>query len=167
MTLYENVLLNDLGGLSNLRELGGLWMGYNHALTQVDGFSNLETVVGDVDIADNDMLANLDGLSGIEVGGHLAMFWNEVLCQSVVDAWLETISVGGYINAFSNDPDCSGNSELEVDEVLSRLRGASCPVLNQRASSVHDTRGVIRSWSPLSLPCSVSVALKHTAEGVR
>jgi len=84
-----NPLLENIDGLSALTSLGvdcgsflcaSLTIRDNAALENIDALSNLDEIVGDVDIHDNPALAALDGLSNVVIiGGFLGISENTSL----------------------------------------------------------------------------------------
>jgi len=61
---YNNSLAN-LDGLSNLSSVINLLISDNTALTNLDGLSNLTSVGNDLDVINNPALTNLDGLGSL------------------------------------------------------------------------------------------------------
>jgi hypothetical protein len=105
--------LTHLDGLSNLTSvLGGLTIHSNEALTNPDGLSRLASVGGGLFIGGtlaqgNGALTNLDGLASLtSVGGDLTINYNNVLCQSSVDALVAACTIGGSTTAEFNDDGC-------------------------------------------------------------
>ncbi len=124
--------LTNLDGLSGLTTVGGgLYVMGSEALVDLDGLAGLSFVGREVFIEDNPSLISLDGLAGItslerglyigfnraltdiggisaltSVGGVLDISHNRSLCQSLVDAYVETVTVGGPTTRTPNDPGC-------------------------------------------------------------
>ena len=91
LSIYDNDVLTNLDGLSNLTFVGGsLNLGFdvpggrtgsyiqgNNSLSTLNGLSNLSTVGVNLNIKGNKVLTNLDGLHGlVSVGGDLVIAGN-------------------------------------------------------------------------------------------
>mgnify|MGYP000303599513 CR=1 FL=1 len=76
-------------------------------MSNLDGLSSLTTVGGDLWISGNYALTNINGLSSVtNVPGDLIIWYNDVLCQTLVDAYVATVTVGGNTTDSPNDPGC-------------------------------------------------------------
>ncbi len=67
-----NISLESLSALSNLTLVGGLEIAGNHALTNLTGLENIDSLFFDLSIYQNDGLIDLTGLDDLEfIGGNL------------------------------------------------------------------------------------------------
>jgi len=131
MELYDNDTLTDVDGLSSLTEVDGrLLIGDNDALDNVDGLASLTSFSSSLFVENNGVLTNLDGLSGLTALEDLAIAENSLLasldglsacpsdcmdcyivrndslCASAVDAWIEACGLEDWVTAHDNDSDC-------------------------------------------------------------
>ena len=68
---------------------------YNDVLTNLDGLSSLTSVGGTLSIVNNAALENVNGLSNLtDVGGDLYIWVNISLCESLVDAFIDALGAG-------------------------------------------------------------------------
>jgi len=103
-----NTTLSNLDGLSGVTSVtGSLFLRDNDALSNIDGLGSINPVGGDVHIYYNVVLTSVDGFSSLsEVGGDLLAHDNPVLCQSSVDAFVASATIGGWVNTYRNDSGC-------------------------------------------------------------
>lgn len=99
----QMVSLNDLGALSGLCEVTeDLYVIGVPELTSLDGLGNVGSVGGLV-IIDNVALRDLDGLRGLRrVEGDVQIERNPALPTSEIEAFVETLEVGGEITIADN-----------------------------------------------------------------
>ncbi len=92
-----------LAGLESVATIGGnLDLTNNTYLTNVDGLSGLTNVDGRVNVGAT-QIQQIDGLSGLTtIGGDLDITANPNLCQSAVDSFFDTVTVGGVKTSFAN-----------------------------------------------------------------
>ena len=77
--IINNPVLQNINGLSSIKEAGDITISGNRILTNIDGLSNLTEVVS-LKVDDNAALVNIDGLLSIEnVGGSLFIRENRAL----------------------------------------------------------------------------------------
>ncbi len=135
-----NLVLSDLTGLNSLTSIeGGLFVSLP-ALTTLSGLENLSYVMGDLELSNMDLLANvdelvslmavggtlnihhnsslvnIDGIQSLEsVGQNLAIHDNEALsmCCGVLPVLLEN-GVVGTVNISNNNTGCNGTEEIEL-----------------------------------------------------
>ena len=84
--LESNGSLTDLSGLGGIRQIdAGLVIRFLDSLTDLSGFESLLLINGEVEITDN-----------------------AALCQSVVEAWAEAVTIGlrGSSTLCCNDSSC-------------------------------------------------------------
>jgi len=107
LVIDNNDLLVDVDGLDALSSVGGnLTLVGNYALLELDGLDQLSTIGGSLTIENNTWLGSLDGLSGLtSVAGDVSIYNNYGLCDSYVNAFVASISVGGS-SYLSNDWSC-------------------------------------------------------------
>ena len=108
LAISGNDALTDIDGLSSLTEVGSsLVISGNDVLTSIVGLSSVTSSFLDyVHINGNDALVSLEGLSGITTVGLLYLDYNDVLCQSLVSAFVESITVEGAVQAYPNNNFC-------------------------------------------------------------
>jgi len=86
---------NDLSTLSSLTSITGHLSIEGTALPNLDGLSNLTSVGSHLAIVDNNSLINLDALSNLTtVGANVAIYGNSVLCQPLINAFVEALGSG-------------------------------------------------------------------------
>jgi hypothetical protein len=112
--IIDNTVLTNLNGLNNLTKVGGenggdLRINNNPQLISVAGLSGLTRIGFDLQVTDNTVLPNLDGLNNLtSIGGDLRIQNNPKL-----------ISVAGLSGLTS----VSFNAQISGNDVLSNLTG--------------------------------------------
>jgi hypothetical protein len=117
--INNNEGLGSIAGLNGLTQLGEeddmgssafLAIRYNPQLVSLDGPTNLTRVPGLLQIENNSTLTSLAGLSGIEYVGRIHINLNDILCQSLVDAFVSSVEYGPGGNAIYDNPlHCAAN----------------------------------------------------------
>jgi hypothetical protein len=98
--------LSDLKGLEALAEVNWFRLKYV-GISSLEGLSGLNTVGGACDILECANLTDLSGMSSLtSIGGSVEWTGNDILCQSVVDAFLATVTVGGSVTTSGNNGVC-------------------------------------------------------------
>ena len=103
LNIGYNAALTNLNGLSGITgSVGGnLSISGNPALTNLDGLSGITSIGGSLYIGENVALTNLDGLSGLtSVGGPLTIQYNAALTN--LDGLAGITSVGGNLSINEN-----------------------------------------------------------------
>lgn len=125
LVITFNPVLNDISGLSNLAVIenscvsSGMEITNNNFLTNVDGLSSLERVVGPVNISGNTMLNDLTGLSNLSEVDALIIGSNASLQD--LDG-LESLSeIGGDMIIESNPALANTNGLLNVSGIQGAL----------------------------------------------
>ncbi|MBT3222740.1 MAG: hypothetical protein HN348_27000 [Proteobacteria bacterium] len=130
LSIRHNVELTGLDALTNLASVGGVVVESNSALTNLGGLENISTIadylrvesnaalvgldgvdnltsVGNLAIEDNNVLVSLDGLQSLTtVSGSVYIRYNDSLCQSLIYAFGEGVTVGGNAEIEENDESC-------------------------------------------------------------
>lgn len=90
--LRDNESLTDLSPLSNLTKVGGLSLDSNDALINLSGLMSLTEVTGDLAVTWSNGLRDISALNQLEtVTGTLSIFQNPVLCQVMVNHFIDPI----------------------------------------------------------------------------
>jgi len=110
VSIQRNPSLADIDGLWRLSDFtvlpSTLTLADNRALLRLDGLSGL-TAVNDLVIEYNDALIDISGLGGLTtVRDSLTIASNYALCQSLVDAYVATVTVDQYPNDWPNNLSC-------------------------------------------------------------
>lgn len=137
LSITNNANLITLNGLNNLNYVGGLAIFQNHALINldgfaslnkagnegifqiccndnlenIDGFSQIDTIQGNVSILSSNSLTNLNGFSNLLfVGGNLEIIQNSDLNECCgLNNLFSNGTIGGTINMSSNLGNCNNN----------------------------------------------------------
>jgi len=127
LSILNNNALTNLDGLSKLTSVGDVWLQFNpltniaglsgltsigdlgitdSEITTLGALSSLETIGGDLYIAENPALTALELTSVKSVAEELDIEWNPALCQSLVDEFIAGITVGEVGEIHDNKDDC-------------------------------------------------------------
>ena len=118
LNISSNDALADISALSALTFVDDLTFRENASLTNLDGLSSLTEVGGLLYIADNNALTDISGLSAVTSVGSISnrdperapagvsVEYNDMLCQSSVDAFVAGVTVAGIMNVCCNDDSC-------------------------------------------------------------
>ncbi len=99
--IYENPMLQDLSGLSQLSKLGHLYIEGNPVLPSLKGLGALEQVAGDVYIHQNKSLTKLSGLEQLTTVGKVLYLHQNSELEDIIG--LESLeSVGGSLDIWEN-----------------------------------------------------------------
>jgi hypothetical protein len=85
--MFNNTSLTNINGLRNLNNIGdtthlksgNISFNFNPELQNIDGLLGLKEVPGYIDIINNQLLENIEGLSNIERIGNLVIYNNDLL----------------------------------------------------------------------------------------
>ena len=104
ITVRNNQALSNLNGFANIKSVAGdLIIYYNPNL---DGLSAFTEVGGELEVHNNDLVAQLDGLQNLTAVKELTITYNDIRCQSLVDALVAKLVITGPIYTYGNDDGC-------------------------------------------------------------
>jgi hypothetical protein len=104
--LYISGALTSLEGMESLTQVGELQL-VSDTLTSAEGLNGLTTVSENLYIYSGASLTSLEGLGDLtSVGGHVYIHDNSNLCQSLVDEFVEGLTVAGVVSTYGNDSGC-------------------------------------------------------------
>ena len=108
LEIKSNDVLTDVAGFASLNgPVSFLDINHNSALTDISGLNGVGEVTYSLHIMNNGQLTDISGLSNLtSVGSILQIGNNSKLCTSIVEAFIEAISVGSLLNTTGNDDDC-------------------------------------------------------------
>jgi len=125
-----NTALTNVDGLNNVKETGNFLLEYNTALTNVDGLNNLTTTLGFY-ITANPVLSNLEGFSNLTYVEHLYIFRNASLTTlsglhnltTIIESLEISHTALTNIDALSNITSLEYDLVIANNEVLTSING--------------------------------------------
>ena len=108
LEIKSNDLIQDVAGFESLNgPVSFLTIKFNPGLTDISGLNGVAEVTYSLHINGNAQLTDISGLSSLtSVGSILQIGNNAKLCATIVDAFVEAISVGSLLSTTGNDDGC-------------------------------------------------------------
>lgn len=126
LSIYTDSLTN-LNFLNNLTYVGSIQIIYNVALTDIKGLANLREVKGRLQIYNNNLLANLDGLEGL---------------KSVAGITIENNPLLRHIDGLRNLEVASSQLEIKNNPLLENIDGLSKITLYQYSVTISNNQAL-------------------------
>ena len=103
LQISTNDSLTTLAGLGNIVDIGEeFWVSTHANLETLDGLESVRTIGDQLRIIHNPVLTDVSGLLGVtSVGGTVFFYENWVLCQTLIDAFLDVLGITDH-DTYSN-----------------------------------------------------------------
>lgn len=111
LSINNNINLITVSGFNSLNSVDTLWLRANWSLTQINAFSSVTELIGDLNIQDNTSLTSIIGLSNIESIGR-------VFIENTLISNLDTLS---SLTMVEGDLSIQNNASLNSISGLSEL----------------------------------------------
>ena len=114
ISLNDNLL--TISGLQSLTQVGKLFISANNTLTTIDGFDQLESIDGGLDMLGNVVLTDISALDHpLTIGGSIFLISNTLLAECSIEAICGHITTGGMISVQNNFVGCNTVEEVEAN----------------------------------------------------